>query len=315
MKIFERLKKTTSENVLFLKNNEIFKNNFKKYNISDLLIKDNLLDLLRVINDADESHKKHRYSNCPNSTQGLKVNVVYSWSNISFNSSHCPCYAYHFFSQNYLYRDFPDNHLKFNLKQKGSLKNHKNESYLEITKEKHEIINYLRWFCSKISSKDYKNSNETLKGLYISGPPSSGKTYIMTALANWAAKRDFKIVSLNSLSLADDLKSSYNNKNNYALPKKSLLTLSKKCDILFIDDLGNENQKGAWWRDQVLFNLLDSRFKAKKITFISSNFNLMQLKKYYTFNHDYSESIKVTRLFERIDKLCHVQNISNYKQK
>ncbi len=312
MKIFERLKKTTNENILFLKNNYIFKNNFQKYKIDDNLIKNNLLDLLRVINDAEESLKKHSYDNCKNSTKGIKVGITYSLHNFDFTNIYCPCYSHHFFAQNYLYRDFPDNHLNFNLSQISNSKNIKNQSFLKITKENEEIINYLRWFCSKIISKDYVNHNEIIKGLYMCGLPSTGKTYIMNALSNWAAKKNFKIVSLNSLSLADDLKSSYNSnsKYNYEAPKKSLLTLAKKCDILFIDDLGNENQKSLWWRDQVLFSLLDSRFKAKKITFISSNFDLFQLKKYYTFNKNYSETIMVTRLFERIQSLCIVKKIT-----
>ncbi len=305
MKIFTRLKKPTIENVAFLKANPIFAKNFIKYKIDNMMIKDNLLNLLTVINDHTNIKQNHLYNNCLNTTKGIQVDVVYSYHKIDFVDKYCPCYYYHFFPKNYLYRDFPDNNLNFSLSHKVSPNAKVDQKFLKPTAENNEIINHLRKFCSKIISKDCRNSE--IKGLYIYGPPNSGKTYIMNGLANWLAKQNFKIVFLNSLSLANDLKSSYSKTNSYnAEPdKKSLLKLVKIADILFIDDLGNEDQKSQWWRDQILFNVLDYRLKSNKITFIGSNFSLEQLKKYYTFNNSYADNIKVMRLFERIQNLCY----------
>ena len=178
--IFKKLKKPVNENIYFIKNHKLFKNEILENKINDLDIEANILNIFRVINDYNFEYLKHDFSKCPNSTPGTKSTILFELKKIIFIEKKCHCYAHKFFSKNYLYRDFPNNSLHFNLYKESK---NKKDKCLIIKPERNEILRYLKTFCTNISN--YKqNPHIIMKGLFVCGPPSVGKTYIMTALAN-----------------------------------------------------------------------------------------------------------------------------------
>ncbi|PQP79004.1 hypothetical protein C6B37_02770, partial [Candidatus Phytoplasma phoenicium] len=87
--------------------------------------------------------------------------------------------------------------------------------------------------------------------------------------------------------------------------------LSKKMDILrtipylFLDDLGAENLT-IYFRDDILYPLLNARQEKGLITFISSNFNPKQLKEHFQITNEKNQAMKAFRIINKLQKMCKV---------
>lgn len=169
-----------------------------------------------------------------------------------------------------------------------------NFSDIDITNERRDLLKYIE------DIQDKKNN----KGIYISGQPGVGKSYILNVILNEYLSRDktCAIVFLNDLFT--ELKSKHFSydfeiKNQVT---KTLKTL-KTVDVLFIDDIGSENID-AISRDDFLFPILDYRMKNKLLTYFSSNYDFELLKNHYSkTSSQLIEPIKGARIMERIRTL------------
>jgi primosomal protein DnaI len=75
----------------------------------------------------------------------------------------------------------------------------------------------------------------------------------------------------------------------------------KNCDILVFDDIG-VSDVSEWFINQVLFDILDTRYNKKKLTYFTSNFNFSELSKKLQSVSKLS-SIDIGRLVDRIKAL------------
>lgn len=169
-----------------------------------------------------------------------------------------------------------------------------NFSDIDITSERIDILKYIE------DIKDHKNS----KGIFISGQPGVGKSYILNVILNEYLSQEKTCGFVFLTDLFNDLKSKYFS-YDYEIKNqvnKTLKTL-KTVDVLFIDDIGSENID-AISRDDFLFPILDYRMKNKLLTYFSSNYDFELLKDHYSkTNSQLIEPIKGQRIMERIKTL------------
>ncbi|MBR4470064.1 MAG: ATP-binding protein [Erysipelotrichaceae bacterium] len=178
----------------------------------------------------------------------------------------------------YLYCDVPKELSDLDLESVSYTKEQKS-LYLELAKILHE---------------------KSEKGLYICGDLGVGKTYLCTALANSLVKQGKKVAFVKVTNFFNQMKSDFSENPENVGVKISLL---KKADYLFLDDIGAETVS-EFVRDDVLFRILDYRLENKKITIFTSNLNKEDLLKHYQYDRrEKSNLMNARRLMERIDIL------------
>src|SRR5690554_6560761 len=98
--------------------------------------------------------------------------------------------------------------------------------------------------------------NPTFKTLYIFGSPGSGKTYIMSALANETALADKTVAFVHVPSFVSKAKTYFDDLDAMG----NLIEGVKFADVVIFDDIGAENIT-AWSRDELLFPILNYRLE------------------------------------------------------
>lgn len=170
------------------------------------------------------------------------------------------------------------------------LKDAKMKDIFTNDKNRFKVISSIKQFID-----NYPNDKH-LKGLYVCGNFGSGKTYLITALLNELAKKNFKSTIVFWPDFLRELKASFQNDYN------AKYELAKKTPILLIDDIGAEVIT-SWARDEILCPLVQYRMEQKLPTFFTSNLNLEQLKEHLSVTKDGIDLIKASRITERIKQL------------
>ncbi len=152
---------------------------------------------------------------------------------------------------------------------------------------------YILSFVEGYSKENY------MKGLYLHGSYGSGKTYLMSSLANAMADKGYSVSLVFVPDLCRELK-----RLMFKDDSEDIINDLKNVDILILDDLGAENLTG-YIRDDVLGPIINYRWSEKKPFFIASNFTTSGLVEHLsqTKEDQYNKSadyIKAIRIFERI---------------
>lgn len=141
-----------------------------------------------------------------------------------------------------------------------------------------------------------KNPLKFQRGMYLHGPYGTGKSYLLSGLANELTKRRVNVVFVFVPDLIRSIKGSIGSDQ---LEKK--INILKRCDVLILDDLGGENVS-VWFRDEILLPIIHYRLNANLTVFISSNSTLGELADVMRLDKE-NDAIKVTRLIKRIEDL------------
>ena len=141
-----------------------------------------------------------------------------------------------------------------------------------------------------LEAKDY--------GLFIYGSIGSGKTYIAACACNKLAKEGYKVSFVNLPLFSQRIKTMLEN-NEYQKEINKLIN----SDFLVIDDIGAESVT-SWFRDEILFTILNERMENKRWTWFTSNEDFNSLKKHFEINNrNIQETIKAERIMARIKTL------------
>lgn len=164
-------------------------------------------------------------------------------------------------------------------------------SDIDISDDKrYEIIKWLKEF--------YDNYPNNKKGLFLHGSFGSGKTYLISALFNEIAKKDYKCVVVYYPELLTKLKSCFDGDDSYS----ELLNEIKTSDLLLLDDIGAETVTN-WSRDEILGTILQYRMENNLSTFITSNLNISELEGHLSLVKNNTDKVKARRIIERIKQL------------
>lgn len=141
--------------------------------------------------------------------------------------------------------------------------------------------------------EDFKIWAEKGIGLYIwSRTRGTGKTFLASAICNTLIKERHLTTKFVSVSgLIDLVQESKGTKTN---PIMELC----ECDILVLDDLGQQNAGNGWLMD-ILFRICDTRMQTKRITIVTSNKKLWEL--------DFDD-----RILDRLNKMLQQIPLPNY---
>lgn len=133
------------------------------------------------------------------------------------------------------------------------------------------------------------------RGLYLNGDFGTGKTYLAGYLLQRLAKEGFTGVIVYMPEFVEDAKALMFEPQKL----KETIGLMKETDLLVFDDIGAENLS-PWVRDHVLGAILNHRMN-RKPTFYTSNHDLDDLEKHFSFTHKEGEEVhKGQRLMDRI---------------
>ena len=112
-----------------------------------------------------------------------------------------------------------------------------------------------------------------VKGIYIYGSYGVGKTLLMHTFLNSLQFEGFKVIFIKTSTLSKMLKNNFDKSNDI---NEKIIDKCKRVDVLVFDDIG-ASDGSEWFINQVLFEILDTRYSLKKLTYFTSNFNLSQL--------------------------------------
>ena len=141
-------------------------------------------------------------------------------------------------------------------------------------------------------------AKESRRGLYFHGGLGVGKTYLAACMANQLAKKGRSVAFVNMPKLASDLR------NNIKVDDyvSSRVSRMRKADLLVLDDIGAENMSD-WFRDDILFTVLDYRMEHEKLTVFTSNISQNDLKRRMMGTSSAEDETKALRIIERIRAL------------
>ncbi len=138
------------------------------------------------------------------------------------------------------------------------------------------------------------------RGLYVYGSMGTGKTYMFMALANSLVKSGKKVAFVKTIDFVNELRKTVTLLDGEF---EDTMNLMKKCEYLFLDDIGSESVS-TFARDDVLFNILDYRMENGLTTCFTSNYDMKGLMEHYTYlKSGKAETLQAQRLIERIDIL------------
>ncbi len=154
-------------------------------------------------------------------------------------------------------------------------------------KNRFKVINWLMDFMDDFLIGEYH------KGLYLHGNFGCGKTYLIAAIFNELAHKNYKsCIIFWPEFLRQAFYDDFNDKFEYV----------KKVPLLLIDDIGAEGLT-AWNRDEILCPLLQYRMDNNLTTFFTSNLTLKELESYLSNSKSGVDEVKAGRIISRIEQL------------
>lgn len=125
------------------------------------------------------------------------------------------------------------------------------------------------------------------KGLLLYGTVGTGKSYYAAAIANALIDKGYICRMTNFATLINELQGKFDGKQDY-------INALNRCDLLIIDDLGIESK--SEFRQEVVFNIIDSRYRSGKPFIITTNLTPDEIKG--------AKDVGQQRVFDRVLERC-----------
>lgn len=154
-------------------------------------------------------------------------------------------------------------------------------------KNRFEVINWLMDFLD-----DFLEGKKC-KGLYLHGNFGCGKTYLIAALFNELARKNYKSIIV---FWPEFIRGAF--QDDFHLKYEQV----KKVPLLLIDDIGAENLT-AYNRDEILCPLLQYRMDNNLATFFTSNLNIKELEQHLSISKNGVDVVKARRIISRVEQL------------
>ena len=146
----------------------------------------------------------------------------------------------------------------------------------------------------------------TRTSVYLKGNHKVGKSFLLVTFANefiGLGMGEVGIINANKrFKELTDL--SYNDKKSF---EKQIVALSS-ISLLIIDDFGSE-YKNEYVRDQILFPILNERYKNDLLTFFTSELSIDEIQKLYSFGKNGGD-IRGKQLGNILKEMCKEFDVS-----
>lgn len=146
---------------------------------------------------------------------------------------------------------------------------------------------------------------DKIKGYYLFGTFSTGKTYTLAVIANEYSKIGKESLLIYFPDLVLDLKNAMGDSRF-----EELINRLKSIDVLMLDDLGSENIT-PWVRDEILGPIINYRMMSGLPVYISSNLNPNDLKKHLSIDGTRPSEQKADRIISRLTSLVKSLNMDD----
>lgn len=104
-------------------------------------------------------------------------------------------------------------------------------------------------------------------GLFISGPPGTGKTHLAAAISNFLLSHGKPVICMTMIDLLERIKHTF---NKTGADEAEVLQIYKTVPLLVIDDIGKEPP--TEWAISTVYNIINSRYEAYLPTIITTNY-------------------------------------------
>ena len=124
-------------------------------------------------------------------------------------------------------------------------------------------------------ARDYAERFELYGGesLLVWGAPGNGKSHLAAAVCHKLKERGKIPVFQTMTELLERIRSTFRQQSKES--EREIMAALQDCDLLVLDDLGAE--KVSDWTLDVLFRIIDGRYRAKKPTLFTTNFSPTEL--------------------------------------
>lgn len=166
------------------------------------------------------------------------------------------------------------------------------------TDKRKEIMKEVKSFMNAFADDPFGKH----KGLFICGRYGTGKTYIMGAMANALAKKQFKTRIEHYPTMLTRLKDMIKTDT-----VGEEINRIKSAKVLILDDVGAEKLT-EWVRDEVFIVILEYRMANYLPTFFTSNLTMEQFEDFLARTKEGVDHRKAQRIMERVKFLsCEIE--------
>lgn len=278
----ENLEKELLNDYVIALKNEKFKKLVKRLKLDDEKGKKYTSKLERAVSELNNCENCKGLIMCKNKVVGCVYYPEKDNDNLTFNYVACK-----YKKEQIREQEKKKSHLY------GSNDKLSDASLGEIFTDDKKRVELIKWV-----TNFYHNFPNDLKGLYLHGSFGSGKTYIISALLNELARKNYKTVIIYYPELLNILKSTFDSKDEY----NEVFNEIKTSDVLLIDDIGAETVTN-WSRDEVLGTILQYRMEQNLTTFFTSNLTIDELETHLSIVKNNIDKVKARRIIERIKQL------------
>lgn len=144
----------------------------------------------------------------------------------------------------------------------------------QVMPENKVAVDGAKWFVTK----------QPTRGLYLFGEVGTGKTFLAALIAQEYIAKGKSVIFGDVPSLLADLKATFNKGGT-----EDLLNRYCDCNLLILDDIGAG--KVTDWNVGILYQIVNARYNADKLTIATSNCSLQDLEDVLTVRDSYGRTV------------------------